>query len=152
MRRSVMRRCLKGLGGFPTSTDGFILGPSHGTVGRLCCFNADCVGRALLPANSIHKHSSLKHPRPRAKSKETQPTLRCHPDDLIPNHVIPTLAIPDPVTPNPVTPNDVTPNPVIPNVRVFHRGGGISVLTAVERQPKRLPNCVCTTIPARLIQ
>jgi hypothetical protein len=30
-----MRRCLKGLGGFPTSTDGFILGPSHGTVGRL---------------------------------------------------------------------------------------------------------------------
>ena len=35
MRRSVMRRCLKGLGGFPTSTDGFILGPSHGTVGRL---------------------------------------------------------------------------------------------------------------------
>jgi hypothetical protein len=35
VRRSVMRRCLKGLGGFPTSTDGFILGPSHGTVGRL---------------------------------------------------------------------------------------------------------------------
>jgi hypothetical protein len=30
-----MRRCLKGLGGFPTSTDGFILGPSHGLVGRL---------------------------------------------------------------------------------------------------------------------
>jgi hypothetical protein len=25
---------------------------------------------------------------------------------------------------------------VIPNGRVFHRGGGISVLTAVERQPK----------------
>ena len=24
-----------GLGGHPTSTDGFILGPSHGTVGRL---------------------------------------------------------------------------------------------------------------------
>jgi hypothetical protein len=24
-----------GLGGRPTSTDGFILGPSHGTVGRL---------------------------------------------------------------------------------------------------------------------
>jgi len=40
VRRSVMRRCLKGLGGFPTSTDGFILGPSHGTVGRLCCL--DC--------------------------------------------------------------------------------------------------------------
>jgi hypothetical protein len=38
VRRSAMRRCLKGLGGFPTSTDGFILGPSHGTVGRLCCF------------------------------------------------------------------------------------------------------------------
>src|ERR1700733_9450984 len=33
-----MRRCLKGLGGFPTSTDGFILGPSHGTVGRLDYF------------------------------------------------------------------------------------------------------------------
>jgi len=30
-----MRRCLKGLGGFPTSTDGFILGPSHGIAGRL---------------------------------------------------------------------------------------------------------------------
>jgi len=145
-----MRRCLKGLGGFPTSTDGFILGPSHGTVGRLCCFNADCVGRALLPANSIHKHSSLKHPRPRAKSKETQPTLRCHPDDVIPNHVIPTLAIPDPVTPNPVT-----PNPVIPNVRVFHRGGGISVLTAVERQPKESAQALLPAphpIPARLIK
>ena len=38
MRRSVMRRCLKGLGGFPTSTDGFILGPSHGIVGRLDFF------------------------------------------------------------------------------------------------------------------
>jgi hypothetical protein len=38
VRRSVMRRCLKGLGGFPTSTDGFILGPSHGTVGRLELF------------------------------------------------------------------------------------------------------------------
>ncbi len=35
MQRSAMRRCLKGLGGRPTSTDGFILGPSHGTVGRL---------------------------------------------------------------------------------------------------------------------
>jgi hypothetical protein len=29
-----------GLGGHPTSTDGFILGPSHGTVGRLLnCFS-----------------------------------------------------------------------------------------------------------------
>jgi hypothetical protein len=102
------------------------------------------VGRALLPANSIHKHSSLKHPRPRAKSKETQPTLRCHPDDLIPNHVIPTLAIPDPVTPNPVT-----PNPVIPNVRVFHRGGGISVLTAVERQPVPLGTSVAGSWSSR---
>ncbi len=27
-----------GLGGHPTSTDGFILGPSHGTVGRLLLF------------------------------------------------------------------------------------------------------------------
>jgi hypothetical protein len=25
----------------------------------------------------------------------------------------------------------------IPNARVFHRGGGISVFAAVERQPKR---------------
>jgi hypothetical protein len=25
--------------------------------------------------------------------------------------------------------------PVIPNARVFHRGGGISVTTVVERQP-----------------
>ena len=41
MRRSVMRRCLKGLGGFPTSTDGFILGPSHGIVGRLDFFPRD---------------------------------------------------------------------------------------------------------------
>ena len=41
MRRSVMRRCLKGLGGFPTSRDGFILGPSHGTVGRLDFFPRD---------------------------------------------------------------------------------------------------------------
>ena len=40
MQRSAMRRCLKGLGGFPTSTDGFILGPSHGTVGRLDLFPA----------------------------------------------------------------------------------------------------------------
>jgi len=38
---SAMRRCLKGLGGFPTSTDGFILGPSHGTVGRLEFFPAN---------------------------------------------------------------------------------------------------------------
>ena len=30
-----------GLGGHPTSTDGFILGPSHGTVGRLLLF-LDC--------------------------------------------------------------------------------------------------------------
>jgi hypothetical protein len=36
-----MRRCLKGLGGFPTSTDGFILGPSHGIVGRLDFFPLD---------------------------------------------------------------------------------------------------------------
>ena len=28
-----------GLGGRPTSTDGFILGPSHGTVGRLAFFH-----------------------------------------------------------------------------------------------------------------
>ena len=42
MRRSAMRRCLKGLGGFPTSTDGFILGPSHGTVGRLDFFVYSC--------------------------------------------------------------------------------------------------------------
>jgi len=27
VQRSAMRRCLKGLGGRPTSTDGFILGP-----------------------------------------------------------------------------------------------------------------------------
>jgi len=35
VQRSAMRRCLKGLGGFPTSIRRFILGPSHGTVGRL---------------------------------------------------------------------------------------------------------------------
>lgn len=38
-----MRRCLKGLGGRPTSTDGFILGPSHGTAGRLNFFHAVAV-------------------------------------------------------------------------------------------------------------
>jgi len=36
-----MRRCLKGLGGFPTSTDGFILGPPHGIVGRLEFFRGE---------------------------------------------------------------------------------------------------------------
>jgi hypothetical protein len=45
VRRSAMRRCLKGLGGFPTSTDGFILGPSHGTVGRLDFFRGNAGGR-----------------------------------------------------------------------------------------------------------
>ncbi len=51
MRRSVMRRCLKGLGGFPTSTDGVILGPSHGIVGRFF-FTADSseTSRAQLSA------------------------------------------------------------------------------------------------------
>ena len=41
MQRSAKRRCLKGLGGHPTSTDGFILGPSHGTVGRLVFVSRD---------------------------------------------------------------------------------------------------------------
>jgi hypothetical protein len=54
VRRSVMRRCLKGLGGFPTSTDGFILGPSHGMLGRLDF--VFCVARAPSPAKAVlHK-------------------------------------------------------------------------------------------------
>jgi hypothetical protein len=48
-----MRRCLKGLGGHPTSTDGFILGPSHGTVGRLAFLLDDNVGRTLLSASFL---------------------------------------------------------------------------------------------------
>jgi hypothetical protein len=51
VRRSVMRRCLKGLGGFPTSTDGFILGPSHGTVGRLCCLQV--LGGIVIPNDRV---------------------------------------------------------------------------------------------------
>jgi len=39
-----------GLGGRPTSTDGFILGPSHGTVGRLA-FLRDC---AVLTARVVN--------------------------------------------------------------------------------------------------
>jgi glyoxalase/bleomycin resistance protein/dioxygenase superfamily protein len=57
VRRSVMRRCLKGLGGFPTSTDGFILGPSHGIVGRLdfsrrinSAVDRRCLPSWLMPA------------------------------------------------------------------------------------------------------
>ena len=48
-----MRRCLKGLGGHPTSTDGFILGPSHGTVGRLDFFCVACVGLACVGADTL---------------------------------------------------------------------------------------------------
>jgi hypothetical protein len=33
-----MRRCLKGLGGFPTSYDGFILGPVTRRSGSTCFF------------------------------------------------------------------------------------------------------------------
>jgi hypothetical protein len=54
-----MRRCLKGLGGFPTSTDGFILGPSHGLVGRLDFYSYEA--RALLPANSYHEFTESKY-------------------------------------------------------------------------------------------
>jgi glyoxylase I family protein len=50
VRRSVMRRCLKGLGGFPTSTDGFILGPSHGIVGRLDFFFAGSIQQLIAAA------------------------------------------------------------------------------------------------------
>lgn len=64
MRRSVMRRCLKGLGGFPTSTDGFILGPSHGLVGRLAFVlgGADTLVRQLLilPASSLRSRVPAK--------------------------------------------------------------------------------------------
>ena len=48
MQRSAMRRCLMGLGGHPTSTDGFILGPSHGTVGRLVFSAVAC--QDVVPA------------------------------------------------------------------------------------------------------
>jgi len=44
VRRSAMRRCLKGRGRFPLSNDGFILGPSHGQVGRLYSY---CSGGAF---------------------------------------------------------------------------------------------------------
>jgi len=36
VRRCAMRRCLKGLGGHPTSTDGFILGPVTRHSGSAC--------------------------------------------------------------------------------------------------------------------
>jgi len=59
-----MRRCLKGLGGFPTSTDGFILGPVTRLSGSACFFVMNDVGCALLSANlprmtSPREHSSL---------------------------------------------------------------------------------------------
>jgi hypothetical protein len=38
VQRSAMRRCLKGLGGRPTSTDGFILGPVTRHSGSACFF------------------------------------------------------------------------------------------------------------------
>ena len=46
MQRCAMRRCLKGLGGRPTSTDGFILGPVTRHSGsalllRATAFHAD---------------------------------------------------------------------------------------------------------------
>jgi hypothetical protein len=47
-----MRRCLKGLGGRPTSTDGFILGPVTRLSGS-ACFSLHVVGhlaRQLYPA------------------------------------------------------------------------------------------------------
>ncbi len=48
-----------GLGGHPTSTDGFILGPSHGTVGRL--LNLSCtISGCLLLNLSCNKISRLR--------------------------------------------------------------------------------------------
>src|SRR5207244_11225293 len=55
-----MRRCLMGLGGRPTSTDGFILGPSHGTVGRLVFLWSGGIG---VPGFGVAGHS----PAPRFK-------------------------------------------------------------------------------------
>ena len=69
-----MRRCLKGLGGFPSSNDGFILGPPHGTVGRLDFFGVTFSVRALLPANAgastlpTHSHPGNNPKKDRAPS------------------------------------------------------------------------------------
>src|SRR5260370_34382198 len=50
-----MGRCLKGLGGFPTFTDGFILGPSHGIVGRLDFFPRDSIQQVIA---AVCQHGS----------------------------------------------------------------------------------------------
>jgi hypothetical protein len=57
---SAMRRCLKGLGGRPTSTDGFILGPSHGTVGRLLNLPASLPTPAKLELEQNHLAAHLR--------------------------------------------------------------------------------------------
>lgn len=64
-----MRRCLKGLGGRPTSTDGFILGPVTRLSGSACFLTVFCrVERSIEESEAILDAES-KHPYRRICSR-----------------------------------------------------------------------------------
>jgi len=48
-----MRRCLKGLGGRPTSTDGFILGPVTRLSGSACFYNLGFYNKEVIPCGGL---------------------------------------------------------------------------------------------------